>query len=95
MNTEALHHAIAAQLDNVMLAKARARLDRWALTAAGTHVQRWRSTLDLPLAQVREVLISMRPEAVELRHSVPFLGVLDRETRRCVVELFAGSRGVR
>lgn len=95
MNTEALHHAIAAQLDDAMLAKARARLDRWARTAPGTHVQRWRPLLDLPVAQVREMLISPGPEAVELRTAVPFTAVLDVETRRRVVERFAGAGGVR
>lgn len=95
MNTEALHHAIAAQLDDTMLAKARRRLDRWARTAPGTHVQRWRPVLDLPVAQVRHLLISDDSEAVELRSSVPFLGMLDVANRRRVVDMFAGTEGVR
>lgn len=95
MNVDDLHRAIAAQLDDAMLAKARARLDRWAGTAPGAHVQRWRPVLDLPVAQVRDVLISTRPEAVELRNAVPFLGVLDVSTRQRVVDLFAGVGGVR
>ncbi len=95
MNGEALHRFIASQLDEVMLAKARRRLDRWALTAPGTHVQRWRPVLDLPAAEVREMLISPGPEAVELLTAVPFTAVLDVETRRRVVDHFAGSGDVR
>ena len=95
MSDAALHHFIAAQLDEAILAKARARLDRWSRTAPGTHVQRWRPVLDLPVAQVRGFLISDDREAVELRRSVPFLSVLDVESRHRLFELFAGSGGVR
>lgn len=95
MSCDSLHRAIAAQLDDAMLAKARARLDRWAGSAPGTHVQRWRPVLDLPAHQVREVLISDDPDAVELRNAVPFVAVLDVTTRRRVVDLFTGSGGVR
>lgn len=95
MNAEALNPFIASQLDDAMLAKARARLDRWARTAPGTHVQRWRPLLDLPVAQVRDMLISPGPDAVELRTAVPFTAVLDVETRRRVVDHFAGSGDVR
>lgn len=95
MSDDGLHRFIAAQLDEAMLAKARGRLDRWSRTAPGTHVQRWRLVLDMPVAQVRDMLISEKPEAVELRAQVPFLSVLDVWSRRRVVELFAGSEGVR
>lgn len=95
MCDDAMHHFVADLIDNAMLAKARARLDRWACSAPGTHVQRWRPWLDLPTDQVREVLISDDPEAVELRSAVPFVAVLDVTTRRRVVDLFAGSGGVR
>lgn len=94
MSADALHRVIADALDDAMLAKARRRLDRWSRTAPGTHVQRWRPVLDLPAAQVRDLLISTRTEAVELRNEVPFLGVLDVSTRRRVVDMFAGSGGV-
>ncbi|XAI95172.1 hypothetical protein [Dolichospermum phage Dfl-JY14] len=95
MNADAFHRVIADALDDSMLAKARARLDRWSRTAPGTHVQRWRPLLDLPVAQVRDMLISLDPDAVELRAQVPFLSVLDVSTRRRVVDIFAGSGGVR
>lgn len=95
MSDDGLHRFIAAQLDDAMLAKARWRLDRWARTAPGTHVQRWRPVLDFPVHQVREFLISDEPEAVALRDAVPFLGVLDVSSRRRVVDSFAGAGGVR
>jgi hypothetical protein len=95
MNADSLHRFIASQLDDAMLARARARLDRWSRTAPGTHVQRWRPVLDLPVAQVQDVLISTRPEAVELRNAVSFLGVLDVSTRQRVVDRFAGAGSVR
>lgn len=95
MSVDSLHRAIAAQLDDVILAKARRRLDRWSRTAPGTHVQQWRPVLDLPVAQVRGFLISDDPDAVALRCVVPFLGVLDVTTRRRVVDSFAGAGGVR
>lgn len=95
MSDDSLHRAIAAQLDDAMLSKARARLDRWARTAPGTHVQRWRPWLDLPTDQVRAFLISDDREAVALRDAVPFLCVLDVSSRRRVVDSFAGAGGVR
>lgn len=95
MSVDSLHRAIAAQLDDVILAKARRRLDRWSRTAPGTHVQRWRWVLDLPVHQVRGFLISDDPDAVALRDAVPFVSVLDVTTRRRVFDLFAGSGGVR
>lgn len=90
-DADALHRAIADFVDDGLLSRARARLDRWAWTAPDTHVQRWRPWLDLPAAQVRAFLISDDREAVALRDAVPFLSVFDVDTRRRVVDLFAGA----
>jgi hypothetical protein len=95
MSDDTLHRFIAESIDDAMVSKARRRLDRWARTAPGTHVQRWRWVLNLPVHQVRAFLISDEPEAVELRSAVPFVAVLDVESRQRLLELFAGSGGAR
>lgn len=88
----ALHKAVAARLDDEMVARARCRTMEW-LNRGGTGtalLARWREILELPLEDVRTWLTDPSEEAAWLRKASPFAGEIAprereqiiRETRR-------------
>ena len=69
---------IAERLDDAMLARARARLERWQ-QSGGIHpvsAQRWHGLLSVGVEAVRDVLIGTDERSQELRTDAPFAGEL-------------------
>jgi hypothetical protein len=92
----ALHRAIARRLEAApgpTLARARRTLERMIRRhpAARPLLSRWRRILELPVAEIVEVLTDPRPAARELRHVTPFAGILDARARSEVYRRFASA----
>ncbi len=92
-----LHTAIAGRLvtePDLVLARARENLERFARIHAGTMAERWldiwRAALDSGPDQVRAILISDTPQAADLRQNSPFTGILPEQERRKVLSSFRG-----
>jgi excisionase family DNA binding protein len=90
-----LHAAIAGRLvaePDLVLARARANLDRFSAIHAGTMAAHWlglwRDALDSGPDQVLTALVSETPQAAEMRQNSPFSGILPPEERRAVLESF-------
>jgi len=90
-----LHAAIAGRLvaePDLVLARARANLDRFSAVHAGTMAAHWlglwRDALDAGPDQVLTALISETPQAAEMRQNSPFSGILPPDERRTVLESF-------
>ena len=84
----AYHRAVAATLDDNAIADARRRLLQWQ--ADGKIDARWASVwqgvLDQPLPRVAKLISSDSQRARELRQSSPFVGLLNEQERRRVME---------
>jgi transcriptional regulator with XRE-family HTH domain len=92
----ALHRAIARRLEESpepILRRARRTLERMRQQHPGARpfLSRWRSLLDRPVEEIREVLADPRPSARELRHVTPFGGVLTASERTSVYRRFAAT----
>lgn len=87
----AYHRAIAERLDQPLVDDAQAQLER--LESAGhlhpRYAQRWREILALPIDRIAAAITADDQEAVDLRQSSPFAGMLNEQERRRVI------RGVR
>lgn len=91
-----LHRALMSPLlsdPDTVLGTARDNLERWrskhrAGGMSARYLTRWEKVLDAGLDPVVEVLISLRPEAHELRQNSPFAGVLSEDTRQQVLRSF-------
>jgi excisionase family DNA binding protein len=90
-----LHQAVVGRLvmepDHV-LSRARENLDRFSGVHKGTMAEywldQWRRTLDSGLDNVLTVLVSVDPQAIELRQNSPFTGILADEERAKVLASF-------
>jgi DNA-binding transcriptional MerR regulator len=84
----AYHQAIAARLDDRLLADARERVAR--LGGEGhmhpAYVERWREVLGLPHERIAELLVADSQEARDLRQNSPFAGVLNEHERRRIIQ---------
>lgn len=84
----AFHRAIAARLDDRLVADARDRVDR--LEAEGhldpRYATAWREVLSRPLAMVAEAIAADSQTARDLRQNSPFAGVLNEHERRHIIE---------
>jgi hypothetical protein len=90
-----LHAAIAGRLvaePDLVLARARANLDRFSAVHAGTMAAHWlglwRDALDAGPDQILTALVSETPQAAEMRQNSPFSGILPPDERRAVLESF-------
>lgn len=86
----ALARAVARRLDDdpTLIAKARATIRKW-LADASPRVRpvliEWENLLEGPLATVQEVLTAESENAVRLRQSNPFAGVLSPRERMTIL----------
>lgn len=86
-----LHTLVARKLlgDPTILDKARENLDRWSGAGnTGPWAAEWREVLNGLPTEVAAFLVSMSEDAVRLRQSSPFAGVLEAEERQAVFRLF-------
>lgn len=91
----AAHAIIARDLvdDPRLLERARANLDRWneRHDDAPSWIGEWRSILERSPEDVACFLVSSAPDAVRLRQSSPFAGMLPPEKRRTLLQLFKAT----
>jgi hypothetical protein len=89
----ALHCKIAAKIaaDPELMVVARRNLDRWtasAGTAVPRHLAEWRRILRRPWPEIASIITGFDQDAIRLRQSSPFAGVLTPEERRRIYEAF-------
>jgi hypothetical protein len=76
-------------LDVVLLERARARVGEWlAIDGPVDHrwARQWESLLDLPIADLRKLLVEDSEQMRDLRQSTPFAGVVPEEERRKILQ---------
>jgi hypothetical protein len=89
----ALHCRAAAKIaaDPGLLDVARRNVRRWTANA-GSHVPRylveWSRILERPWPEIDAIMTGFDDDAIRLRQSSPFAGVLTPEERRQVYETF-------
>ena len=91
----ALHEAGAARLEAEphLLEVARANLQRWLAARPVAALREWQRLLDgLPLLQLLQLLRSPEDEAVRLRQSSPFAGILSPAERQAILARYESSR---
>lgn len=89
----AMHCVIARKIarDPVLLTRARANLDRWrrrAGDAPPSYLDEWESILARPWPAVAAFITGFGEQAVRLRQSSPFAGVLTPSERRRIYDAF-------
>lgn len=90
----ALHEAVAARLkaQPQLLEVARANLRRWLAARPAAVLREWQRLLDsLPLPQLVQLLRSPEEEAVRLRQSSPFAGILSPAERQAILARYESS----
>ena len=90
----ALHEAVAARLEAQpqLLEVARANLRRWLAARPAAVLREWQRLLDsLPLPQLVQLLRSPAEEAVRLRQSSPFAGILSPAERQAILSRYESS----
>ena len=90
----ALHEAVAARLEAQpqLLEVARANLRRWLAARPAAVLREWQRLLDsLPLPQLVQLLRSPEEEAVRLRQSSPFAGILSPAERQAILARYESS----
>jgi hypothetical protein len=91
----ALHEAVAARLEAQpqLLEVAHANLRRWLAASPAAALREWQRLLDnLPLPQLVQLLRSPEEEAVRLRQSSPFAGILSPAERQAILARYESSR---
>ena len=89
----ALHALIARKIDRNprLLDIARANLRRWKLRAAQpppAYLDEWSAILEQPWPDVARFITDCSENAVRLRQSSPFAGVLDPQERKRIYDAF-------
>lgn len=89
----AMHCKIVRKIsqDPRLLEKAKANLLRWSANSEGPkprYLQKWQEILEEPWLTIAEKLTSMSEEAVRLRSSSPFAGILDENEREQIYAAF-------
>jgi hypothetical protein len=87
----AMHALIAAKIerDPALLATARRNLERWTQSShEPRRLSEWREILRRPWPEIASLITEQSEEAIRLRQSSPFAGVLSAEERRRVYEAF-------
>ena len=91
----ALHEAVAVKLEAQpqLLDIARANLQRWLAARPALPLRQWQRLLDtLSLRQLLDLLRSTSQEAVRLRQSSPFAGLLTPAERQAILSRYESSR---
>ena len=89
----ALHCKIAHKInrDQSLLSIAKRNLRRWRKNYSGeapVYLQQWQNILNRPWPETAAFITSCSEEAVRLRQSSPFAGVLDPLERKRIYEAF-------
>lgn len=89
----ALHCKIKRKIDQKpdLLETPRLNLARWSESASGplpAYIKEWQEILDQPWPDVAAFITSFSDEAVRLRQSSPFAGVLNPKERKQVYDAF-------
>jgi hypothetical protein len=91
----ALHEAVASKLesDPAVLEVARRNVRRWRGTNPSPVLDEWSRVLDAaPIPDIVALLRSTDDEAVRLRRSSPFAGVLSGAERRSILAQYESRR---
>ena len=79
------HIAIAAKIDAdpTLLAVPKRNIRRWAEQAGGTPpaLAEWLGVIERPWPEIRRILVSSDENAIRLRQSTPFAGILSQRER--------------
>jgi hypothetical protein len=89
----AMHAVIAAKIerDQTLILVARENLDRWQMRRKESPprwLAEWRSILRRPWREVAAIITDTTENAVRLRQSSPFAGLLTHSERRRIYEAF-------
>jgi hypothetical protein len=89
----AMHCKIAQKIsrDPELLNTAKENLARWSQKSAGErprYLQEWEEILDRPWPEIADFITSISGDAIRLRSSSPFAGVLSAEERKRIYEAF-------
>ena len=89
----AMHCKIAQKIsrDPELLNVAKQNLARWRQKSAGEYpryLEEWKDILDRPWMEVAGFITSTSDDAIRLRSSSPFAGVLSAEERKRIYEAF-------
>jgi hypothetical protein len=88
----AYHRAVAERLDDATIADALVRLHRWRVERRihPRYADAWEALLTGPRSRLRTTLLADDDDAVALRQSSPFAGLLGDHERRALLGLGAG-----
>jgi hypothetical protein len=89
----AMHCKIVQKIsrDPRLLEKAKANLARWRAKTDGAnprYLKEWQEILEEPWLMIAEMLTGMSEEAVRLRSSSPFAGILNEKEREQIYAAF-------
>lgn len=89
----AMHCKIARKIDQdpELLEKPRCNLQRWGETASGPlpeYIKEWQKIMNQPWSCIATFITSFSDEAVRLRQSSPFAGVLTPKERKQIYDAF-------
>ncbi len=89
----AMHCKIAQKISREpeLLDVARQNLARWSQKSAGEnprYLEEWQKILDRPWMEIAAFITSISDDAIRLRSSSPFAGVLSAEERKRIYEAF-------
>ena len=89
----AMHCRITRKIEQNMelLERARGNLQRWSETVSGPlpeYIKEWREILDQPWPDIAVFITSFSDDAVRLRQSSPFAGVLAPKERKQIYDAF-------
>lgn len=89
----AMHCKIAQKIsrDPELLNIAKQNLARWRQKSAGEnprYLEEWRDILDRPWMEIADFITSISDDAIRLRSSSPFAGVLSAKERKRIYEAF-------
>ncbi len=89
----AMHCKIVQKIsrDPRLLEKAKANLSRWRAKIDGPkprYFEEWREILEKPWPAIAEMMTSMSEDAIRLRSSSPFAGILNEKEREQIYAAF-------
>jgi hypothetical protein len=91
----ALHSAVATKLeaDATVIALARRNVERWSREHGSPAIAEWKRILDeAPVSEIVRLLRSTDENAIRLRQSSPFAGVLSADERRRILRAHDAHR---
>jgi hypothetical protein len=89
----AMHCKVVLKIsqDSRLLEKARTNLSRWSAKIDGPkprYLKEWQEILEKPWPTIAEMMTSMSEDAIRLRSSSPFAGILSEEEREQIYAAF-------